>query len=358
VPGTLITVQRAVFVAHQRVEFITVTRFVSTAVNISVSLLLLINGFGVVSLVVAFVIEQYVIMFCYFVLIRRFIAPLHWEFEFTYLPALIREIKTFAALSVLAGVFARPEVIILSILQDETEVGYYSAALRLVVFWHTIPQVYMTNVFPVLSRSHRSAQNRFQLLQDKSIKYLLVISFPLAVGILVTAAPTIKLFYGSGFDPSIRVLQILAWLIPLNALMSVFWRVLAARNQQRLDLRARTYTIVFRLGVGCLLILVLASLGAAIVASASLLLNTLLLMRYVKQDGSKLHIFHLGWRSGLAAIGMGAAIWTLSGSLQFWFLIPLAAAIYVALVFLLRIFSTDDLAIFRQIWNPEMVRRS
>jgi O-antigen/teichoic acid export membrane protein len=356
IPGTLGTIQGAVFVAHQRVEFVTYTTLVATIVNIAVSVYLLMIGHGAISLVIAFVVVQWVVMFCYFYFINRHIVVLHWEFDFSFALSLLREIKTFAVLSVLGGLFARPEVIILSIVQNETQIGFYSAALKAVDVWHIIPQIYMTNVFPVLSRSYHLADEKSQIILGKSVKYFLAMSLPLSVGMAVAAEPIVNLLYGSGFEPSIVALRLLAWNVPLFSLSSILWRALAARGQQSLVLRVRIITLLTRLGGGYLLISSLGSLGAAITAVTNLLLNTLLLLLYIKQDKTRLNLLHAGWRFALAALVMGLLTWALSPHLHLVFLVPMAGVVYGLLVFLLKAFSPDDFALFRQIWQPQIAR--
>jgi O-antigen/teichoic acid export membrane protein len=358
IPGTLNAVQQSVFVAHQRVKFVTYTTFFSAILNIGVSIYLLRQGYGVVGLMATLVVIQYLVMIAYFYFISRYITRLHWEFEFSFARQMLREIKTFAALSILGALFAQPEIIILSLLASEAQVGYYSAAFKVAGLWLFISQIYMTNVYPVLSRSFHLEDQKFQIIRDKSIKYLLAISLPLAVGIMVTAEPIVNLLYGPGFEVSVLPLQILAWNIPLAFVSAVLWRVLAARDQQDLVLWVRIITLVTRIGGGLLLIASLASLGAAISTTANLLLNTLLLGFYIKRDGSQLRFVSLGWRFGLAALGMGILTWAFSHQLRLWTLVPLAGVIYTGLVFLLRAFSPDDWALFRKIWQPKMAAGS
>jgi O-antigen/teichoic acid export membrane protein len=356
VPGTLNAVQYSVFVAHQRVEFVTYTTLMLATFTIGVNLYLLIAGYGVVSLVVMFVVIEYLITIVYFYFINRYIAALHWEFEFRFAIKLLRDIKTFAALSVLGGVLAQPEVIILSLVASEAQVGFYSAALKVVGLWQFIPQIYMTNVYPVLSRSHHLNDQKFDIIQDKSIKYLLAISLPLAAGITVTAAPIVKLLYGPDFESAVLPLQIMAWNIPLIFLSAVLWRALAARDQQRSVLWARIVTLFTRLGSGFALSALFASLGASISTMANLLLNTLLFLFYIERGGARLRLFQLGWRFVLAAVAMGILTSLFGQQLQLVFAVPLAGAIYVAFIFLLKAFSPDDFALFRQIWRPKTTR--
>ncbi|MFN8486559.1 MAG: flippase [Caldilineaceae bacterium] len=358
IPGTLVIIQEAVFVAHQRTEFITATKLLSTIVNVVISLVLLLYGYGVVSLLIAFVIEQYLVTICYFYCINRFICRLHWEFELAYVPTLVREIKTFAALSLLAALFARPEVIMLSILKDDAATGYYSAALKIVSLWYFLPQIFMTNVYPVLSRSYQQTEAKFQLIQDKSLKYLLVVSLPLTVGMIAAARPIVYLFNGPGFDAAVPILRILAWSLLLNALNAVLWRVLAARNQQHLDLRTRIVTIIVRLGGSYVFIVALAAYGAAVATVLSLVLNVLMLLYYVNQGAFKLQLVRIGWRSAAASAGMGFAIWWVAPSLSLVALIPLAGCVYLGLVYLLNIFSAEDIALFRQVLRPQQAKEA
>jgi O-antigen/teichoic acid export membrane protein len=358
IPGVLSTIQGAVFIAHQRVEFVTYTTLVSTIVSLGTSWYLLARGYGIISLVVAFVVVQFLIMICYFYFINRYIAALHWEFDFSSVWPLVQKIRTFAALSILGGLFSRPEIIILSIVYSETQIGLYSAALKTVDLWHTALQMYMVNVFPVLSRSYKLADRRHQIILEKSIKYLLAISLPLSVGMAAAAEPIVNLLYGSGFELSVVALRLMVWNVPLFSLHSVLWRVLAARDQQGLVLRVRLIALFFRLTSGYLLISSWGVLGAAIVTTSSLLLNNVLLALYVKQDGTRLNLVRVGWRFALAALVMGVWAWAFSHRLALWLLVPGAASIYVLLVFLFRAFSPDDFALVRRIWQPQGSRES
>jgi O-antigen/teichoic acid export membrane protein len=352
IPGTLNLIQKAVFVAHQRVEFVLYTRLLGTLVNVVLSVFLLARGYGVVSLLVAFVVVEYLVMFCFFLLISRYIARFRWQFEFSFARKLLWEMRVFAALSLLSALFARPEVIILSLVSDEEEIGYYSAASKLVGFWYLVSQIYMTNVYPVLSRSYRLAEARFQIIQDKSIKYLLAISLPLTAGMIGAAAPAIRLFYGPGFEAAVLPLQVMALSIPLAYVSAVLWRVLAARDRQDAVLWVRIITLGTRLGGGYLMARWWGVLGASLSVLVNMLLNTLLLAVHVRRSGIRLRFMALGWRFALAAMVMGVLVWAVAPQLSLWLLVLIAAVVYGGLVLVLKGFDAEDLALFREVWQP------
>jgi O-antigen/teichoic acid export membrane protein len=347
--GTLISFQESVFVAHQKTEFVTLSTLVTTAAFTAASALLLVHGYGITSILIAFVITQYIYLICNFYFIQRYISSIRWEFRFSSLPALFREIMTFTGLSTLASLFSRPELIIISFLSTTSQIGIYSSALRVVSLWDYIPQVFMTNVFPVLARSYHVQSKVTHVLQDNAVKYLLALSLPLAAGIMVTAEQIVSLLYGPGFASAVTPLRILALNIPLVSLWAVLWRVMVARDQQGRLVRMMLVVTCVELVGGGLLIVRLGSLGASISTTVSSLFYVLLLGICLRRSGGHIPFWALSWRFCLAAVVMGIVTWACRSLLQLWMLVPLAALTYGVLVFVLRAFSADDLALFRRV---------
>jgi O-antigen/teichoic acid export membrane protein len=351
-PRTLNSIQEAVFIAHGRTQFETLTTFVWSVLYLGLSVVLLIDGYGIESLLIAYVVIQYVVTAVYYGFITRFIARLRWRFQWPLARRLLIEIKAFTASSALGALFARPEIIILSLLSTTEEVGYYSAAVRIAETWLFIPQVFMNNVFPLLSRSHDVGDDRFRSIQARAIKYTLAYALPLTAGMVAAADQIIPALFGDDFDASIDSLQLLAITVTLFSLISVLWRSLSARGRQDVVLRVQVVVIAARLGLATLLIIPLASLGAAIATMAGTALQLLLMARAARKHDARPDIFRLGWRLGAAALITGILTWLLGRWLELWLVVPAAVATYFAAVVLLRAFSADDLRLFRTIISP------
>ena len=272
----------------------------------------------------------------FFWTINRRISALSWTFKWSYAFEIVRGVKTFAALSILAALFAQPEIVIMSFILGETEVGFYSAALKLVGFWLFLSTIYMSNVYPVLSRSYHKGDDKVQVIQDKSIAYLLALSLPLTAGILTAAEPIVNLFFGPGFENSVLLIRILCFDIPPAFVGAVLWRVLAAQGKQDSVLIVLVITVLIRLGGGSFLISMYGGVGAAAITTGSILINSLLLAYFVRRGGLETRIIKSGWRFALASLGMGMAIWGLSPFAPLWALIIAAGTIYALLVWLMR----------------------
>lgn len=336
------TIQEAVFVAHHRVAFQTYATFGAAVLNLVAAAALLATDHGVLALLGAFAVIQYLVTVAYFLMINRFIVRLHWEFNVGTARALISELKTFTALSVLGALFARPEIIILSIAAGPEQVGYYAAALKVIDVWYFIPQTLMVNVFPVLSRSYHLGDQRAQPIQDTALRYLLAIVLPICTVTFATARPIIETLYGPGFDPAVIALRLLSLNLVIYSFHSIFWRVLAARGEQDRVLKVQVVTIVPRLVGGFALCAWLGSLGAAIAMPLSLGFHTFLLGIYVRRDGTRVNAVRVGWRFALAATATAAVAWISSRYVSIFAVAPIAIISYAVFAVIFGAVSGSD----------------
>lgn len=355
VPGTLRVLQEAVFIAHQRVWITTVVRFVGAVALIAATAILVSNGAGIASLLGVFVGVQWFIALTYTGLIAKMIAPVWGRFRISTAREQLRELRAFAGISVLAALFAQPEVLILAVLAGSTETGYFVAATRIVMIWELIPQTFMTNVFPVLSRNYKDRASTNPRVPQRATKYLLAAMLPISLGLIACAEPIVDLVFGSGFESAVELLRILALVVPILAVSNVLWRVLMARDRQGQLLGALAAAVVVRIVLGVALVSAFLAKGAAVSSVAVLGAYAVALWVLVERDGISLPVLRLGARFAIAALVMGAVTWLLVDHVELWLLVPIAAAVYSAGVWLLRGFSHEDLALFRTLRRPQEV---
>jgi O-antigen/teichoic acid export membrane protein len=305
------SIQEAAFVAYGRTEFEAVATIVQSTLYVVVGAWLLHAGYGIPELMAAYVVLEYAVTIVYYPLIARYIAPLRLEFHWTLAKRLAIEIKAFTASSAIAALFSRPEVIILSLMASRAEVGYYGAAVRIAELPLFIPQVFMTNVFPLMSRAQVSDHQRFQRLHERSVKYLLAFSLPITCFLIAAAPQIIDRLFGDAFDSAVPDLRILALNVAFFSMLSVFWRTLYACNRQASVLRIQIVVIILRLALSVALIARYASIGAAIAAAAATAVQVALLMRASTETGVHSSLLRLGWRFAVAAVISGVAAWVL-----------------------------------------------
>jgi O-antigen/teichoic acid export membrane protein len=186
-------------------------------------------------------------------------------------------------------------------------------------------------------------------LQNRSLKYLLALAFPIAVGITVTAGRIIPLFYGKGFDQSIGALRLLAWYLPLAFCNTVLYRVLYVRGEQHVVFRVQLTTEIVQVLLAVSLIPVLGVNGAALALLGGNLLYALFSIYFVQRNRQALPLWQISWRLVAASTIMGISAWLLMPSFHLFLIVPGEILIYAAILWVLRAFSSEDLVLFKQI---------
>jgi O-antigen/teichoic acid export membrane protein len=349
IPVTWMAIYESVFIAHHKAEYVSYTVIISLVGRISVSLYMLLNGYGVLSLLATMVVFSYFSFAIQTYFLVRHIGTPHWEFEFSFAVQMLKELRTFTAMGFLASVFAEIEILLLSFLQGEEAVGVYSAASKLIVMWFIIPDSYMRAVFPLMSQAHVDSPESFHSTAERSVKYLQALALPLAVGVAITADKIIYLIYGPDFGASIPVLRWLALLLVPIYLNEVLWRVLVARDEQHLGLRAQIAGVISKGGVSLLAVPYISYIGTVLAMYTTQIVYTGIHIFYVQRGGKPIRILHLVWRFALAAASMGVLTWLLATRFSLFIVVPLAIAFYGLLVILFKAFSSEDLALLRRL---------
>ena len=145
---------------------------------------------------------------------------------------------------------------------SQEAVGYFAAAVRLFDNLTLIPAAIMGAFLPTISRLYGTSIGAFVRTLRFTLKYLFILSAPIALVTGVLADPICRWLYGQAFVPSVLALQVLA-----SALVFEFWNyagdsVLIAQNRERLLLALLGIETAVQIGACLLLIPKLSYLGA------------------------------------------------------------------------------------------------
>ena len=349
IPEALNVVIFTIFISHQKAKYYSITSIMVILGRIGASLIALRLGLGVLSLIVVYTASSYLSFMMNLGLLHHYVTTPYWEFNKQFLVNMLRELKYFAGTTLLNTLFSQSEVIVLSLMLGETQVGFYSAALKLVTVWAMVPTSYMTATFPVMSATFQESRQKAINLQNRSLKYLLALAFPLAVGISITAGAIIPIFYGPGFNESISTLQLLSWYLPLAFCNTVLYRVLYVRSEQHVVFRVQLVTEIVQVLLAVLLIPTLGGNGAAMALLGGNLLYALFSIYFVQRNNQSLPLVKLSWRFVVSSLVMGLFAWLLTPHVHIFVIIPGAALVYIAALFVSRAFSIDELLLFKSL---------
>ena len=139
-------------------------------------------------------------------------------------------------MTISSTVFWSANTLMLSKLARVEDVGVYNAAWRITEILKNLFYSYLIVLLPMLSHSFAKSLDDLREECNVALKYLAILSVPVATGISVLSPRIIRLIYGSNFDAAIPVLRVLAWTVCIFCLAVVFSRVLIASHNQILNL--------------------------------------------------------------------------------------------------------------------------
>ncbi len=355
VPGFLLmvltsysTLLRNTLYAVQRLGYEAVAVVLESIVLLGLVLIGIKIGAGVTYFVWAYA-AQYAFSCAYFVIVLWWqkIAVVGWKLE----PQLVREWffqgLPFALTFVLTILYFKIDQPLVYAIRPHAEAGWYAAAYKPFEALLFIPMTLLSVVFPVLSVYFRERPQELTDAVSRFFKALLVIGWPIAVGLFVLAHPLTSMFLYPQSEPALRIL---ALALAIGFVNNAFIGALSASDRQLSFTWAAGWSLVANLALNLVLIPFFGYIGASwatvlteVVLGVS---GWILTRRHIGQ----VPVLQLTWRPILAGLVMGAVLFPLRNLDGVQVVIPIVvgAAVYAGAALLLRAVTSDEIAFARR----------
>ncbi|HJU48813.1 MAG TPA: oligosaccharide flippase family protein, partial [Gaiellaceae bacterium] len=163
---------------------------------------------------------------------------------------LLRESLPVAVAIALNVLYLRLLVILVSLLEGETETGLYATSFRVFEMLLGAPAIVLAVALPVLAVAGAEDPDRLRYGVQRLTEVALVGGLGAALATMAFASPAIRLLFGDDYDGAAPMLRIQAWaLVPLF-LGQVLSLLLLAVHRQRLIALANMLAVVVVVGLG------------------------------------------------------------------------------------------------------------
>ena len=262
----------------------------------------------------------------------------------------------FALISLVSLIYFKIDIIMLSLMKNDQVVGWYSAAYALLAALLFISDAYNLSIFPVLSRYAVSAKDLLAFGWERSVKYLLMISVPIATGTTVLADKIIVLFYKSGYSPAVPALKVLIWTLPWIFINSINVKVFYATDKQKGLTRVVIFSTFLNIALNFSLIPAFSYMGASVATLVSEIVNVCICFWLIHRSlGFRISTAGSLTKPIIASVMMGAVVYYL----RFLGVLP---AIFVGIfsysvfLFLFGAFDSKDRMVIKEIISPITVK--
>jgi len=296
---------------------------------------------------IALVFSEMVKMLISYSFSRKLVKP-RFEIDFGLWRYLLKEALPIALYSVIYIIYFRIDVVMLSMMQGDAPVGIYSAAYKLSEPLSLIPYALMISLFPIMSASFKSSEERLIKSYKLATRYLLIISLPIATGTTILADKIIFLIYGTEFAGSATALQILIWALVFTSTNSVLLSLLVSMDKQKLNTVSIASCAIVNVILNFILIPILSYNGASIATVATNIMLFIASFFFVSKHLIVLPIHKILIKPLISSVIMAGFVYY-STDLNIFLLVPLAAGIYLVALFVLKEFQKEDVDIVKKI---------
>lgn len=175
-----------------------------------------------------------------------------------------------AICSVSTELYARMDMTMLDIMDQNSTVAYYSYAQKIVNLI-VITAVAVTGVFmPRLSYYYGKDDDKFNKLTKFGADFMIFASLPVCLGLVSVASPLISIWLGAEYSPAVPCLIVLAFMIPFKCVGDIIcYQVMMCAGKESYLMIAYTVTMVLNFINNLILIPRFGALGASIASLIS-----------------------------------------------------------------------------------------
>lgn len=324
----------------------------NTILNIILFVFILISIFtdlGLYGIVISYIMANIIALVYEYYVLNKHISKPKFEFDKEFCKTMTLLSLPFAITGILYSVYYSIDVVMLTNMIGNYATGIYNATYKLIAVLNLFYSIYIAVIFPVMSKFFKNDKKLLLISYEKSIKYLMLVMIPLAIATMFYSLDIIQLIYGHQYDAASSVLSILIWTVCLLFISGAGNNLLNASHKEVTVTKIYAIAAAFNIILNLFMIPYFSYNGAAITTVLSdiliVALQTYVIYKLGHRVNRKLYYDLIKIITG--SIILGIALYFLN--LNMWVAIPVGIIIYLATVYLLRVFDKDDKYVIKEI---------
>ncbi len=288
------------------------------------------------------------LMVALWLVVRHGLLRLQPDFQPRTWLRLIRSGLPFAVISLALTIAFSIDTVMLSKVVVEREVGWYNVGYGLVFSLTSLLSGFSIAMVPSLSKIYATDVAQVERWYYRTVKFILLLSVPMAVGGMMVAFPLFAFLYTPDFKPAALGLQILIWDVPLLMFTAFCGNMTTVIGAERAAARIYSINAIANVILNLYAIPKYGMVGAALVTVVTDLIGALQ-FHFLLQHKMKLpNMTRAVVRVALASTLVGVVVW-LAGNQNLFLLIGLGVVTYGLLVFALRLIDAEEWALVRRL---------
>jgi PST family polysaccharide transporter len=203
--------------------------------------------------------------------LRNYFKTVFSHFSPKLIPAILKVAWPFTITSALGLLLTTTDVLIVSWMRNASDVGIYSAAIRVIQILYLVPTVIQFSTLPLFSRLANKDNAGFRAVLERVIGVVFVASIPLALGGAILGTEIMRLVFGAAYASGGLSFKILMITMLVDYPAMIISNAIFAYNHQKSLIISSAIGGILNVGLDLLFI---PSFGIAGSAVATLIAQT------------------------------------------------------------------------------------
>lgn len=269
---SLAVVFESICTAFEKLEYITISYIAGNIFRLAFGTLALLKGYGLVVVMIIILFAQILSSLISLFFCLRFVTRPFGKVEYGVCRSLIKAVPIFSFIGILSTLRANIDVLIVSKMLGVQDVGYYSAAQKLVDLFKIAVSSYIIALQPIMFKVFKSSREKVTIIYSESIRFLMIFVVPIIAISIMQSEWFIVLVFKEKFLPSADVMISLIWVLLFYSMNQIFANALIGGNRELKNLEAN----IVGLGAGVVmsvgLIPLMGVIGAGVSRSLAVLI--------------------------------------------------------------------------------------
>lgn len=338
-----------VFQAYGKLKFQAIGIILNSSIILLGTLLLIYFNLGLISVALTYMTGSLITLIYLYLRIRSKITVPKLQFDFSFWKRSVKTAIPFGMTTIFTTLYYMIDTVMLSFLIGSTAVGIYSSAYKIINVFVTLYTVYNFVVFPLMSKFYKDSENLLKISYEKSVKYLLMMMFPIAVGITIYPYYITTLIFGDAYYLAGDVLRILIWNVVFVMVNGASTNLLNSSNNEVAVTKINGIACLINITLNLVLIYYLSYVGASIATVITGIIISILMIYIITRGRFKPDMTLINDIIKIAISGLILGVILVVANLNFWIAIPVAIIIYMITLLLTKSLDSTDKAVIKEI---------
>lgn len=258
------------FQANVQSKFSVQVQFASLVAASIIKIFLMLNNYPLIYFAIIITVESVLVAVGFIAVYKKNKLKISaWKFNKNLSVKLLSDSWPLILSGLVIAVYVKIDQVMIKIIINEAEVGYYAAAVRLAEAWFFIPMAVTNSLFPAIINAKKMSEDLYNSRLQKLYAILAWSSIAIAIPVTFFSAEIIQILFGAEFSNSSPVLTIYIWAGIPTFLGVASSQYLITENLTKLSFYRTFFGMIFNLILNLILIPIYGIVGAALATLVS-----------------------------------------------------------------------------------------